>query len=167
MEQLERARRYLKRIEDIYAGVFSSLGHDKDLFDDDVVSFFIHCYHVRDWIIHLNKVGVTARQVDSYIDSHRALRVCADLANGSKHCKLTRSLRTDRQPSIAGKIRRTSTWFTGNSGGEVTRCKYTVLSNTELIDALELAVECIQLWDSYTQELKEQFGRKINCEKSE
>ncbi|WP_187673477.1 hypothetical protein [Zestomonas carbonaria] len=154
MEQLERAGRYLKRIENIYAGIFSSVGHDREAFDDDVISFFIHCYHVRDWIIHLNKIGVTARQVDAYIDRHRALKICADLANGSKHCKLTRSLRTDRQPQMVGRERHTSTWLTGDEGGEIVRCKYTVLSNTDFIDALELATECIYLWDLYVKELR-------------
>lgn len=154
LEQLERTKRYLKRMNEIYSGIFSSSGHDKEAYDDDVVSFFIHCYHVRDWIIHLNKLGITARQVDSYIDSHRALRICADLANGSKHCNLTRSMRGDSQPHIAGKERHTSTWLTGSGGGEVMKCKYTVLSDAESFDALELATECVLLWESYVQKLE-------------
>jgi hypothetical protein len=80
--------------------------------------------------------------------------ICADLANGSKHCKLTRSLRTNRQPHITGKQRHTSTWYTGSGGGEVMKCKYTVLSGEEFLDALELAKECVALWDSFTEELK-------------
>lgn len=166
LEQLERTKRYLKRVEEIYAGIFSSSGHDKEAYDDDVVPFFIHCYHVRDWIIHLNKVSVTARQVDAYIDSHRALRICADLANGSKHCKLTRSLRSDRQPHIAGKERHTSTWLTGSGEGEVMKCKYTVLSNTECVDALDLAAECVQLWESYVRELEAYTIRIISARKA-
>lgn len=160
MEQFERAKRYLTRIENIYSGIFSSPGHNKDYYDDDVISFFIHCYHIRDWIIHLNKICVTARQIDSYIDSHHALKICADLANGSKHCKLTRSLRSDRQPHIAGKEWHTSTWLTSNGGGEVMQSKYTVLSNTAFFDVLELARECIQLWESYMSELKSSIDSK-------
>ena len=70
MEQFERTKRYLLRIGKIYEGIFSSSAHDKDGYDDDVISFFIHCYHIRDWIIHLNRLGITAQQVDSYINSH-------------------------------------------------------------------------------------------------
>ena len=162
MEQLERTKRYLKRIENIYSGVFSSSSRDEEAFDDDVISFFIHCYHVRDWIIHLNKLGITARHVDSYLDSHRALRICADLANGSKHCRLTRSLRTDHQPHIVSKERHTSFWLTGDGGGEVMKCKYTVLSNTEFFDALELATECVQLWDAYVFGLQTQHSQLNN-----
>ncbi|TXC79123.1 hypothetical protein [Paraburkholderia azotifigens] len=160
MEQLARTKRYLKRVEDIYAGIFSSSGHDAEAYDDDVISFFIHCYHVRDWIIHLNDIGITARQVDSYIDSHQALRICADLANGSKHCILTRSLRTARQPLIAGRERNTSFWLVGDGGrgGEVMQSKYTVVSGPEHFDALELAAECVQLWETYIRN----FARSIS-----
>ncbi|WP_431064831.1 hypothetical protein [Methylotuvimicrobium sp.] len=154
MEQFERAKRYLSRVEELYEGVFSSSSHDKDAYDDDVISFFIHCYHIRDWIIHLNTLTITAKQIDGYIDRHKALKVCADLANGSKHCKLTRSLRTERQPQIAGKERRTSTWITGSGGGEVMKCKYTIVINTEILDALDLARECVELWKSFIDQLK-------------
>lgn len=154
MEQFERAKRYLSRVEGFYEGVFSSSGHDKEAYDDDVVSFFIHCYHIRDWIIHLNTLDITAKQVDGYIDQHKALKVCADLANGSKHCRLTRSMRTERQPHITGKERHTSTWLTGGGGGEVMKCKYTIVSNTETLDALELARECVELWEFLIDELE-------------
>lgn len=149
MEQLERARRYLKRIQKIYSGVFSSEGHDEEAYDDDVISFFIHCYHVRDWIIQQDDAVVTGRQVDAYIDSHLALKVCADLANGSKHYKLTRALRTGSQPHIASKEREVSTWYTGGGGGELMVSKYSVHSNAEILDALLLARESVELWDAY------------------
>lgn len=157
MEQFERAKRYLIRMEKIYEGIFSS-SHDKESYDDDVISFFIHCYHVRDWIIHLNKLGLGAQQVDAYINTHKPLMICADLANGSKHCKLTRSLRTERQPHISGKERRTSGWLTDKGGGEVMKCKYSVLSNTEFLDALDLAKECIALWEAYMNDLQETYN---------
>lgn len=155
MKQLERAKRYLKRIEQIYAGVFCSKDYDKDAYEDDVVSFFIHCYHVRDWIVHLNRLGINARDVDAYINSHKALKICADLANGSKHCKITRTLRTGRQPHFGATGRRESTWISGGGGGEVVKSSYTILSGTEFIDALVLAKECIELWDEYVRAIDE------------
>ncbi|MDI9235129.1 hypothetical protein [Limnohabitans lacus] len=154
MEQIERAKRYLKRIENIYEGIFSSSEHNKHDYDDDVISFFIHCYHIRDWIIQLNLKGITAEEIDSYINNHHDLKICADLANGSKHCKLTRTTRSGSKPHIAGKTRETSTWLTSSGGGEVMKCEYTILSNTQLIDALDLARECMRLWDLYVNNLK-------------
>ncbi len=162
LEQFERTKRYLVRIENIYKGIFSSSGHDKESYDDDVVSFFIHCYHIRDWIIHLNKLGVKAKEIDAYINQHLPLRICADLANGSKHCNLTRSMRTERQPHISGKQRRTSTWMTGDGGGEVMKCKYTIVSDDKLIDALDLARECVALWEDYIGGLQQTYKSSQN-----
>jgi hypothetical protein len=153
MEQLERAKRYLERIRGIYSGIFSGSGHDKQSYDDDVISFFIHCYHVRDWIIHLNCVGITSSEVDKFIDSHMPLRICADLANGSKHCRLTRTLRTERQPHISGKEYRT-TWYSGVDGGESMRAKYTISSYMQIHDALLLAEECVVLWDGFVEQMR-------------
>ncbi|EDI0662644.1 hypothetical protein OD551_000005 [Salmonella enterica] len=81
MEQVKRSKRYLNRIEKIYSGIFSSSGHNKEDYDDDVISFFIHCYHIRDWIIHLNTLNIRASHVDIFINEHQALKICADLAN--------------------------------------------------------------------------------------
>ena len=154
MEQFERSKRYLERIRIIYFGYFSSIGHDKDSYDDDVISFFIHCYHIRDWFIHLNTASLSAGDVDKYINSHLSLRICADLANGTKHCRLTRSLRTDRQPHIVNKQRETSTWVTSDGGGEYMKSKYSVMSGEELYDALDLAEDCMELWSQFFEEIK-------------
>lgn len=149
MEQLDRARRYLQRIERQYVGLFSSSGHDEQEAFDDVISFFIHCYHVRDWALHECDSCVSARVIDAFIDSHQALKICADLANGLKHCKLTRSLRTGHQPSVTDRQTQTSTWFTGDGGGEVLKCSYRVTSNDQSYDVLSLARECITLWEFF------------------
>jgi hypothetical protein len=151
MEQLDRARRYLHKIERQYAGLFSSSGHDEQEYFDDVISFFIHCYHVRDWALHEDDSYVSARVVDSFIDSHQALKICADLANGLKHCKLTRSMRTGHQPSVTDRQTQASTWLTGNGGGEVLQCSYRVTSSGQSHDVLSLARECITLWESFRQ----------------
>ena len=162
MEQYERARRYLNKIENVYAGVFSSTEHILKDYDDDVYSFFIHCYHIRDWIIQLNKVGVTSNQVDAFINSQKSLSVCADLANGTKHCKLTRTSRTKHQPRIVSTERQTSTWLINSGGGEVLKCKYTILCNSEFFDALKLAKECIHAWDGYMHDLEILHNMAVN-----
>lgn len=34
------------------------------------------------------------------------------------------------------------------------KCKYTIVSNTEILDVLELARECVELWEFFIEELK-------------
>jgi hypothetical protein len=154
MEQLDRATRYLERMREIYAGTFST-HHDKDRYEDDVVSFFVHCHHVGDWFTQLNKVGMTQAQVNAFINRHEALRVCADLCNGSKHYKLTRTLRTGRQPHIALKQYKASTWLTNGGGGEVLEGRYSILTASGTIDALALAEQCLKLWTDLVAVIRE------------
>lgn len=156
MEQLARAERYLGKIRAIYAGTFS-YSHDKMLYEDDLLSFFVHCYHVRDWIVRLNNVGVTARDVDAFISTKRCLQICADLCNGTKHCELNRSPRSGCQPHVSVKKYESSTWLTGSGGGEVICAKYTIFTSDGQIDALQLGEECMSCWQEYIAALKSRY----------
>ncbi len=83
--QFERMLRSLDRIQD----------RDKpsELYVDDLVHFFMDCWHLKDWIYndarHLHK----KKRVDIRDAAHKAdiLQVCRDIANRSKH--LTRRKR--------------------------------------------------------------------------
>ncbi len=158
MEQLERARRYLDRIHKIYKGT-SIPWEERDYLKDDVISFFMHCYHIKDWIIQLSKVKVTHQEIDNFINKQEALKICTDLCNGSKHCKLTQKTRTEGQPHIALSEYQSS----GKSGGsiepELVTARFSVLSNQEDHDALELAEECMALWDGFTADLQATYSK--------
>ncbi len=47
MEQIERTRRYLTRLRQIYAGA-PYIADTREYYVDDALSFFMHCYHIRD-----------------------------------------------------------------------------------------------------------------------
>lgn len=79
------------------------------------------------------------------------------MANGSKHCKLTRTSRTSSQPRIVGKYRETSTWLFGNGGTEITKLKYTILSENKTYDVLEIAEECVFLWSEFIERLQRKY----------
>jgi len=152
MEQIERTKRYLERMRKIYSGV--EYIKDKQYYIDDVFSFFVHCHHIKDWIIQLHNSGTeTSRKkaVKIFINQHYELKICADLCNGTKHCNLKNQL-TDNQPCIAGRC------FT-SSNDEITKGKFTILSNEKCYDALELAEECMKLWESYLENLNVLSGK--------
>jgi hypothetical protein len=149
MEQVERTRRYLKRLRDIYNEV-PYTADTREYYIDDVYSFFIHCYHIRDWIIHLNLLGLSKKDVDTFINAHNELRICADLCNGTKHCELKYNLRTSRQPHLA---RWTFSSDGVNNKMGTTKGNISILSGEIFYDALELAESCMKLWDEYIGEL--------------
>ena len=157
MEQIERTRRYLNRLRSIYRGV-PHTQDNREYYTDDVYSFFIHCYHIRDWIVQLNIVGVSEKDVDTFINAHKELRICADLCNGTKHCVLTRNMRTDRQPHLAGKS------FTSIGMPDqicTIKGKFRILSGNEYHDALDIAESCMRLWDDFVASLKESANRRL------
>jgi hypothetical protein len=55
-------------------------------YEDDLQHFFQDCWHLKDWIKNDPGSGV-AERIESVVASHRALRIVADLANGSKHLR--------------------------------------------------------------------------------
>ena len=153
MEQVERTKRYLERIRSFYKGIPSPY-HSINGFEDDVISFFMHCYHIKDWIFHLNKKGLKRSELDEFINNNLDLRICADFCNGSKHCKLTRGRRTSSQPHIIGKNHwrcdYASIDFPKRESTE--RATFQLLANNEIYDVLELAERCYALWIQYIEE---------------
>ena len=81
LPQLHRVRRYLERINRIYEGTYVAVD-SADYYDDEVVSFFIHCHHIRDWILQLSKLPISSKQIDDFINQHEELKICADCSNG-------------------------------------------------------------------------------------
>jgi hypothetical protein len=82
--QFDRARRFLDRVQ--------SLEPRRDVdYQDDVWAFFQNCWHVIDWLGHDRLVPRALReQIISEVLVSKMLRVCRDMANGTKHRKLTR-----------------------------------------------------------------------------
>jgi hypothetical protein len=53
-------------------------------YNDALQHFFQDCWHLKDWIKNDKTTGVSL-VIESEVDSHKPLRVVADLANGAKH----------------------------------------------------------------------------------
>ena len=76
--QLDRARRFLERMEEPRANEVE--------FQDMVWAFFQNCWHVKDWMEY--DPVVPRQKKDIVIElAHRSvvLRVCQEMCNGTKH----------------------------------------------------------------------------------
>lgn len=151
MEQLHRAQRYLDRMREIYEGCPHKYKH-VEYYEDDVISFFINCYHLLDWLIINNPSGYTKEDLNDFLNSHLELKICADLCNGKKHCQLNRT-RSGEQPSMNGK-----NWMILTYKEELKKPitfinKYVILHQGKEYDALELAEKCMSLWRNKIREM--------------
>ena|ERR1043166_7632534 len=69
-----------------------------ETYSDDLISFFQHAWHLKDWI--RNDAGVptsTREAVVGEAEKTDELLLCADIANGTKHLNL-------QNPRVGGKL---------------------------------------------------------------
>ena len=86
-EQYDRMKRWHARIENATVADAEHL--------DNVHAFFINCFHFKDWLKADLTVDVALRKAaEDLVNTNVFLALCANLANGSKHMVLDRSVRT-------------------------------------------------------------------------
>jgi hypothetical protein len=110
---------------------------------DTAQSFFEAVHHLKDWLGNDPSGGVTRAAGDSLINASQVLQLCADLANGSKHLKLTRSRTGDTSTTIA---RNDVTVFVGT--GTSAHRFYVQSAGTEH-DVLQLAEAAVAEWAKF------------------
>lgn len=141
-EQRSRVLRWLIRIRDTAAGRV----HDSptDSYEDEVIAFFQACYHLKDWLKNDPASRVTSSEVEDFVERTPSLRLCGDLANGSKHLQLDRP-RVDPDARIGAR-----NYKLGLGGrGPTISVTYTVEAAGKTYDALTLAEECWGAWETY------------------
>jgi hypothetical protein len=138
VEQFRRMERFLGRIENDDRGA--------DDYDDDLWSFFQHCWHLKDWVANDDALPQDVRdRVASTVHSNRSLMVCADLANRTKHLKLTKMNRHD-----ARVTQRNTTVYLGNPVRSTSEHIITLRDGTTLV-ALDLARRAVEDWRQILQ----------------
>lgn len=131
MEQLDRVRRMLDRIE-------RKQGRAVDDYGDDIWSFFQNCWHLKDWIKNDPHVSIHG-SIEDLVKKSPPLMICADLANGTKHLKF------DRPPRVGAKP---SHWNMTITPGESSTVEYLIDPGTGTKqDALDLARSCVAEWE--------------------
>ncbi|TAK12016.1 MAG: hypothetical protein EPO32_10130 [Anaerolineae bacterium] len=143
-EQYQRMYRWFERLKETKNGRL----HDRDsrYYEDEILAFFMNCYHLKDWIKNDNIVDKQIRdKVDDHINKDKNLQICADLCNSIKHLNLNRPPRSGQIPEFGTKKIRISL------GSEPTRIGFDwfIELNGSVIDAFELAEACIQSWNDF------------------
>ncbi len=140
--QFIRMERYLKRFYEIRTG--RDHDHDSEYYLDEVYSFFLNCYHLKDWLIHDPAFPANAAEIEGFINLNVDLQICADICNGHKHLKLSRP-RSAESPKMG-----TTKFFVGLGSGQPTiGANYTVDTASGPRDAYALAERCTELWRSF------------------
>jgi hypothetical protein len=156
LEQYERMQRSYDRFRQINSRLADKVSSD---YEDDVYAFFMHCYHLKDWVkndpwVKLQTPNIGA-DVEQFISDSEALRLCAALCSSRTRLELNRSHVS--KPSMFGRKRYHSQLNIGSRSS--TRLEWLVQqkNNKPPIDAFELATECIAEWNKFLQRFKSQI----------
>lgn len=108
-EQVNRTRRWLRRLEDASShpnDINDPLPTEKhEAYEDYLYAFFQNCWHIKDWI--LSDAGAPPKLQDAVkkVDEQGVLiplMLCSGVANGSKHLRQTRDPK--RRATTIGEI---------------------------------------------------------------
>lgn len=112
--------------------------------DDEVDSFFTHCYHLKDWLKKDASMMLTDK-VEAYISSSIPLSIAADYCNASKHGGL------DRPPKSGMMIEKKNHHLKMDltSKGFVTSARMELTIDGKKYDAFALATDCLRDWNKF------------------
>lgn len=129
--QLDRVWRWHERLAESCADPTSSPEERVDF----LLAFFQNCYALRDWL--KNDAAVSNNELDVVMQDNQCLRVCRDIANGSKHLKIDRPS-VDPGFSIGREY-----------CGDRTPERWFVIVGNDFVDALALSNECLDAWRTF------------------
>lgn len=136
IKQWKRLNRALKKIE-------NNRNRQLDEYEDDIWSFFQNCWHLKDWIKNDDTVHEKHRKsVEKDLKKIDSILMCADLANRSKHLKLTSS-RVDADVSSRG----IHIHAAPQGRGGYVEYKFIITDSTGChYDAIEIAKSSVKKW---------------------
>lgn len=143
--QYDRMMRWYERFEEINR---EKKEKKPDFFKDHdtVYAFFQNCYHLKDYIINDPSVSLPKDDVENYIQRISCLKLCSDIANGTKHLKLTKS-----KSGLSPIIDPLSVTCELTPKGKIKsyKIKYSIETEVGYFDAFETATECVQRWKEF------------------
>jgi len=142
IEQYERVKRWYQRLKNITDGREHNL--PSEYYQDEVLAFFINCYHLKDWIINDNSAEISSKSVEDFVNQSEFLRVCGDVCNGSKHLNIT-SPKSDKNTKVGGR----NFFLTLGKVIPIFRAKYKIISGNKEYDAFSLATKCLEDWEKF------------------
>ena len=162
-QQLDRVKRFHERVKD---------NRNKEVlpYEDDVISFFMHCWHLKDFIEYDPDCSDRLkRQVEKFCEKSEELQICRDLCHRSKHLQLNDSKRDADLKGRTISIYTNSVHIAEDGTQETVGEAYgEVLVHVETdfcgiygkrrqkfnIDAIDLAGDLMNIWSKFLKDNK-------------
>ncbi len=130
-----------------------SEGSMLDANKETYIRFFQDCFHLKDWLKNDETIRSkrAKENIELYINNSKYLKFTADIANASKHKKIDRIIRVDKEIDIAesGYV------MHGDINlNEFGRRVHVIYNDHNSIDAFKLASGCINEWQVFIKRYK-------------
>ena len=158
-EQWRRVEIGLRRVQNLYAGVQQGSSEDAMY---DLYAFFLNCWHFRDWLTSPEPPTLAyEKSVKPRIKTSKPLRVCGDVANRTKHFRLTQTVYSDPDTRVSSASVNVNAPAAGVVVGQpdhgpafvpavgrqgTVQYSWVIQSGDESYDALRLAEDCTEEW---------------------
>jgi hypothetical protein len=97
-KQLARVRRFLARVENLTVNPLELPAEKQVAYEDMLFTLFQNCWHLKDWIKNdPSSPSTLAASIEQLCQNYQSIMLSADIANGTKHLKLT-------VPRLGGKV---------------------------------------------------------------
>lgn len=137
--QWGRVERLLDGVRNVYAGMAGGTVAAVDI----VQGFFESIHHLKDWLKNDPKVAIGNLAIEDFVTNNIELRLCADLANASKHLTLNQSHTGD----IGTGIKRND--VTVKMGTGAAEHHFYIESNGVEHDVLDVAEAAVTQWEGF------------------
>lgn len=121
---------------------------DMPLQIDIILSFFMHCYHLGDW---LRNSGVDEDAINRFIHDTYELQVCRNLTNSTKHLENRNpsppELFSFKEAGLPSPIARTYDPFGKYLGGESEHL--VILVDGREINCYDFMAQCLEKWKTF------------------
>ena len=86
---LNEAKIQFERIKRFHEKVLNNRNRNVLSYEDDVISFFMHCWHLKDFIQNDSLCDDTLKnKTEKFCSKSESLQICRDLCHRSKHFKI-------------------------------------------------------------------------------
>jgi hypothetical protein len=119
---------------------------------DDFGAFFVVCFHLRDWLQADETLDkAVGRVAEKIVNRILWLKLCADIANGSKHLKIDKHVRFD----AASQVLKVEAAFQPDAfqpDAFQTAPEVIVYADGGVWSARTVADNCVATWDMFLKE---------------
>jgi hypothetical protein len=114
--------------------------------EDDYYSFFMWCFHLKDWLKNDPSIpATTSKAAEELVNTDLALKLCADIANGVKHLRADRSARVDADSRLHALGAFQPDAFQYNAFDE----RIVIVASGGYFDARRIADACVSAWAEF------------------